>query len=390
MPSHPFIQKLKKHRGAILGTAIVLGITIPVIVSTVQAKKYSLIFSVGSSAVKPILDSLSQSFKQQKNDTFDLIVDAGGSATGIQAVANGNTNVGNCSREPSQNEAGVNGIYHNEWIQRNLKTVTIGWDSIGIIYKAPKEYELDITKDNIAKLYEAMTGWYTDENAKNYTLNDLITTPQNAFNTPITAYSRSGGANKSGTADAFAHDSHLIDINTLPPKTQEALINGQYNAKRNIQTTNESNIETWRRVEDDKKDGAITYLSTAFILQNIERIEAAGFRVATYNGHKIDKDLNTVANGYNWVRPINCIFSLNWKSKTAQSFKDFLIWILYDELGKTTLLKNFIKPLSDTEKQQLALPATVANDEEAHQIDWKSDYAIDSSGQRFGAQIKKD
>ncbi len=391
MPGKSFIEKLKKYRGAIIGTVLVLGITIPVIVTTVQAKNYSLIFSVGSSAVKPILDSLSNNFKNQQNNTFDLIVDAGGSATGIQAIANGNTNVGNASREPSQKEAGKNGTYYQQWIDRRLKTVTIGWDSIGIVYKAPSNYKLDINPQNISKLYQVMTGWYEDDTLPNYTLKDLLTNsnsePNNDFDIPITAYSRSGGANKSGTADAFAKDSHLIDFNTIPEKAQKALINGQYNSKRNIQTTNESNIETWRRVENDQREGAITYLSTAFILQNMNQIKAAGFEVATYNGIQLDENLSNIAKGYNWVRPINCIFSLNWNNKTSQSFKNFLLWILYDEEGKNTLTKNFIKPLENNYLALLGLPTIMPTKTDVESISWTSDYEISPEGDRFGAVI---
>ena len=402
-----FWTNLKKYKRAIIGTSLACVVTIPIIVISVQSSSHPLIFSIGSSAVKPMVEELAKAYNKDQAPDFDLIVDGGGSATGIQAVANLKTNVGNASREPKQEEAGrtiddstgktVDGTYAKQWKENRIKTVTIGWDSIGIVYKAPKgvDFNLDIDDSNIGTLYAAMTGWYT---GADLTLWDLMPNNEELKKYPIYAYSRSGGANKSGTADAFAKDSHLnptYKANYDEKAIKDALIDGQYNLSRKIETTNESNIETWKRVSSDQIDGAITYLSGAFILNNWNEINQSGFKVATYKKKILDQNHfdTDVANGYNWVRPINCIFSLeekNWNQKQLEAFKSFIQWIVHpnasdgENSSDKVLKKVWLKSITPEQVEQMQIPRKDDSDQT-----WKSDYELASPNvpAHFGAYL---
>ena len=393
MPFRNFWNNVKKHKRAVIGSALACAVTIPIIVLTVEATKHPMIFSVGSSAVKPMIEKFAAEYNQTQAPNFDLIVDGGGSGTGIQAVAKGTTNVGNASREPKQTEAGKDGTYAKQWQDNKIKTVTIGWDSIGIVYKAPTSFNLNLTPDNIWILYAAMTGVYT---GNNLTLGDLM--PGTNDSTVITAYSRSGGANKSGTADAFRNDSHL-DINdpvntkdhTYDKKSiQSALESGTYDFNRPIETTNESNIETWKRITSDNKLGSITYLSGAFILNNYDVITKQGFKVATYQGQELSPtNFSSVGDTYGWVRPINCIFSLNesrWSSDQLFAFKNFIKWILYSPKANKTFKSVWLAPVIPAQKEKMGFPSSITADTT---IDWKSDYELSPDGKQFGATWSK-
>lgn len=317
------LNLLKKFKSVIILSVVVIAIVIPIVVTTITASQYPLLFSVGSSAVKPILEGFANKYASNVNNNFDLIIDAGGSSTGIESIAYGYTQIGNTSRNPKKNEVGKDGRYNNEWKKGKLKTVTLAWDGIAIVYKKPKDIttELNISNENIWKLYEAMTGCYSGEDM---TLNDLTS---GLGNHKIIAYPRSGGSAKSGTADAFANDSHLINNTTYNPtnkdEIQNALKNGQYNFNRNINVTNESNAETWLRVLNDNLIGSITYLSTGFVLNNLDDIKKNGFDIALYNNNTLK--FETIANGYGWVRPINSIISL--EDKNINPFIEFLYWL---------------------------------------------------------------
>ncbi len=394
----PIINSIKKFKSLIILSVIIIGISIPVIVKTVIASKNPILFSVGSSAVKPILEKIANVYQNKINSNFDLIIDAGGSSTGIESIAYGYTQIGNTSRNPKPNEVGYvgenKGRYNENWISNNLKTITLGWDGIAIIYKQPKNAtnELNINKDNIWKLYQVMTGYY---DGQVMTLNDL--TP-NAGDVQIFAYPRSGGAFKSGTADAFANDSNLCQPSNAPTNKEEiqnALKNGQYNFKKgNVIVTNESNAETWLKVLNDNKDGAITYLSTGFVLNNLDEILKSGFKIALYNNNKLSYE--SIALDYMWVRPINNIISIK-NNLIIDNYFPFLEWYFKSQIAiqfpKNPRLQdgkeNFIskQDFADIGIKPLTLEQikSMAVEEENNQWNfWIDDYSLNNKNFKQG------
>lgn len=349
---------LKSHKLPIVVATTSLVIIIPIVTTTILANKYNIAFSAGSSAVQPILSEIGTYYTNNVDKYFDLNVDSGGSSTGIETVANGYTQMGNTSRSPKESEAGVptidgtpaiDGTFSKQWKDLNLKTITLCWDGISIIYKPSSKDSLilDINDSNINKIYEAFTGWYSHD--KPILLSDITL---GAGDKEITAFSRTGGSQKSGTADAFANDSHLTSSTPLNPQAKKALKDGSYNQSKYLVSTNEANIQTWNQISSSGEIGSMTYLSTGFVLNNILEIHDKGYEIATYKGQKLTYDkLASGSNGYNWVRPLNTIISVD----TKDFIKDFIYWIISNsyqandptklEDSKITDFKNFYKKI---------------------------------------------
>lgn len=315
-----------------------------------------IISAGGSSAILPLINSLSNLY-----DRSDVVATAGGSGAGISAILSNTKEIGMASKNPEMELS-------PEWKEVRAKTITVAWDGIAIVYKTKENNNnnnvpINIDETNITKIYEAFSG------LREYKFSDFGIEKDL---TPIVPYARNGGATTSGTADAFLKNSNL-NFSELNPLVREILETGSY--KGNVQQTAESNSQTWKRVKD-AGIGAMTYLSTGFILNNYNEIISNGFQIATYKGFDlINKNNslvhnNNIAKGYNWFRPFNLIVSLN---KINESTKEFIKWIFknsenVEKFGYVPLsleqIKSMIKdPQIDPQTQNLIMDGLFIDDD---------------------------
>ncbi len=256
----------------------------------------------GSSAVSPLITAYSNIYNES-----DIVVQAGGSGVGISSALDGRKNIGMASKNPK----GLEDLsIKDKWIKNQMKTITIAWDGIGIVYNPYDKEELDLNENNIELIYNIFAGqevsWSSIVGSGNY-------------KKPALAFARDGGALKSGTADAFLHDSHF---NKKPSKEiEDILVKGNY-GKYSIPTA-ESNVEAWGSIESRNIDGSLIYLSAGFILNNKKEIEEKGFKIATYNGQELSQQ--SITAGYNWYRPFNLMTSLNTINDAIKKFIEFTI-----------------------------------------------------------------
>ena len=198
---------------------------------------------------------------------------------------------------------------------------------------------LNITSDNILKIYQAFAGY------ESISFNDLD--KNNNSKDTIKTYAREGGSEKSGTADAFYKDSKLNpNYELLDDKEVKALETGSYG--KNTIPTAEANSQAWSSVKDSSDKNTMIYLSAGFILNNKKEILDNGFKIATYNGIDLAKD--KIANSYNWYRPFNLIVSLN---NVDEPTKKFINWTITESSIRDQILNNlgYIKlDTSDTLK----------------------------------------
>lgn len=366
---------MKKIPWKILSLVVLLLAIVGVIIGfSVDWSYPSWIFISGSSTMQPLLQNVSKVYTRS-----EITADAGGSAVGIQDVLQNNKNMGAASKTPDLSMVGVpaydgqkaiNGSDSTQWQKDKIKTVTVAWDGIGIVYKKSgilKNKQLILTPKTIQWLYLAFSG-YEQINAHNLIPNSW-TVDYNPAN-EIVPFARSGGSMQSGTAESFVTDSRLLKNNqgilsskhtlehigsrwnapyaqngqveskTIQKTVWNVLENGTYGPYTH--TTSESNLQTWQAVKSFDSAGIpITYLSAGFIKNNYQDIVDSGFGIAAYspndNGsdavqlitHKDGKTSNaTVSNGYNWFRPLNLIF----KDNNQPQVDHFIEWMLANSL----------------------------------------------------------
>lgn len=338
----------------------------------------SWIYISGSSTMQQFLQSISDEYSSS-----EVIVDAGGSSVGIDNLINGKKNIASSSKSPSKSTAGVpaydghpsiEGKYQKQWENEKIKTVSVAFDAIGIVYKNTgelKDKDVILTPKTVLWLYLAFAG-YTEVNALNLIPNswELSVNDSNK----LVPFARTGGSIQSGTAESFLLDSKLLknengsydssailseynaydDSPILSADVNEnesiysILHSGQYGP--NVRTTSESNLQTWQSIKEYSGSGIpITYLSSGFIKSNYKEIYDAGFSIAMYsindNGENPYSLLNisnnevqsdNVAAGYDWYRPMNLILSGN----SPEYIKYFIQWILGNMLFKNSLISN--------------------------------------------------
>lgn len=272
----------------------------------------------GSSAVQPLMVAFSNKYLSS-----DLVTQAGGSGAGIRAVIDGSKEIGMASKSPNI----IGGVTDKEkndekiWIKKQIKTITIAWDGMGIIYKPQNSAtEIDINKDTINSIYAAFAG------NKQYKFSDIgASTDQ----TPIIPFARTGGADVSGTADAFYKDSRLIKYDSNSP-LNNALIKGNYGS--HTISTAESNSQAWNFVKNENKIGSMIYLSAGFIINNRKEILDSGFKIATYNKVVLEKENIAQKNKYEWYRPLNLMLSIIPSNKQGvikeENSQNLINWIL--------------------------------------------------------------
>ena len=363
---------LKKHKVLLIVLSTILTFVTTITLLSINWTDLKIIYAAGSSAVAPLMEALNPSISTSKDSfgNIDLNVSSTGSGNGIEVAINGSKHLGNVSRFPKLSEAGspsfdnnpaITGAYSKEWENRKLKTITIGWDAICIIYK-PKNpsFVLDINDKNIASLYQVISG------TKQLNLSSLNGDDSIVDNTTIKPYARTGGAIKSGTTEAFLTNSNLSFNNEQIKEAIHILEIGAY--KSNVITTKESNIETWVQIKNADY-GAMTYLSGGFVLSNIKEINNYGFKVATYNGIEIKEE--TITNGYNWYRPFNTITSIS----VDDYVKYWVQWVLDP---KNTYVDNIFSKIGIVRLNEKQLSSMCINDnfDFNYSSFWVSDYQL--------------
>ncbi len=298
----------------------------------------------GSTAVLPLVEAFSKEYKD-----IDIVTSAGGSGAGINSIIQGTKEIGMASKNPNILKDKESRNYQ-AWEKKQVKTLTIAWDGIGIVYKpSSKSKDLDIclNADNLAKIYASFSG------IEKITFNDLL---NNGDNTELIPYARNGGASISGTADGFLKDSHLDYQSSsywtnLTSDEQKRILdileNGSYG--NNVVQTAEANSQAWNRIKD-AKEGSIIYLSSGFILNNRKQIESAGFKIAKYNNSELTNE--TITQGYNWYRPFNLIYSIN-QIKNKEKIVKMLQWILFDEKAKNIISDEGYVSLTEQQIQDM-------------------------------------
>ena len=119
------MKKWVKNSLYVLSTGALISF---ICIFAIPFNKIKTISCVGSSGVKPFVEEYAKEFL--KTNKVDVNVDAGGSGFGISQVANNFTNIDTASKNPFNT---VKESYRNEWINNNIKTVTIGWEGIFIV-----------------------------------------------------------------------------------------------------------------------------------------------------------------------------------------------------------------------------------------------------------------
>lgn len=338
----------------------------PLVLITVFATswgKQSNVSCVGSSGVKPFVELISQNYSKQ---SLDITVEAGGSGFGIDELVRDHCNIGTTSINPYQLLKNNDEAY-NAWKQKRIKTITIGWEAICLVYKLPsnlslqaqKNFEVSITKKNVKKLFSTFSGFKEDDEInwldfipentqKNFNENDKFILENNN----IIPYVRSGGNTTSGTAMAFCRETHFNDFNfdTLPVHQRQAFEAGQYGHDIEIYQTDEANSRSWDMFCKNNIPGSMLYLSSGFVETNMKLIKDYGYKIAKYEG--VEYNLQTAKNHeYKWFRPINCSFSLA-NEKIKKFLQDTLDnWTVNDEL----FTKNGAFLVSKTEIKSMYL-----------------------------------
>lgn len=328
-------KKIIKYATVGIFSAATIGV---IIGFSTSWKSMPTISVAGSSAVFPLIEEYSNTY-----NSSDIVAQAGGSGLGINVALNNTKNIGMASKNPNKDPSN-----DKTWTDKRMKTITIAWDAIGIVYKNSSNDKLDITSNNIGKIYKAFAGY------ENISYSDLIDGSNNT--STIKTYARDGGLEKSGTADAFFKDSGFGTSATSSLSSQEvnALTSGLYG--KNTVPTAESNSQAWDAIKSSNESNSMIYLSSGFILNNINEIKKYGFNVATYNGNELISE--NITNGYDWYRPLNLLISLNTAPKYVIDFISWTIDInnkeiqeILSSLGYTILTNENVNSMTKNGKQ---------------------------------------
>ena len=300
----------------------------------VPFKNAKTISCVGSSGVKPFVEDFAKIYFKDKN--IDVNVDAGGSGFGISQVANNFTNIGTASKNPF---VSVKESYKTQWINNKIKTVTIAWEGICIVYIPPKNISqnidlnqvLNLDERNIINLYRTFSGFNdglpSDRANLALFLNDNISisdVDHELFaNQTIVPYARSGGSLTSGTAASFFECCHFdYDKTKLTERQIASFENGNYGNDFKLYDTDEANSRAWSVFASNNIPGSMIYLSSSFVEQNYNLIEKNKYGILAYDNIKYKSD--KIANGYNFFRPLNLLLSINASSQTLKFIEDIL------------------------------------------------------------------
>lgn len=340
----PKVKKVLK----IVAPTIVIGLAISsvIVLSSGIIHNVTTVSIGGSTAVLPLINDISKYF-----DYIDIVTSAGGSGVGINSIINGSKEIGMSSKNPQIEKWKENELdKYNAWKDKKVKTLTIAWDGIGIIYKPTKKSmneDLNINSQTLEKIYSAFSGY------EEITFNDLFS---NGDKKIITPYARNGGGDVSGTTEAFLLESNVVWDQNISSDKKNTIINniqkGDYGS--HVRQTSEANSQAWDNVKNGP-EGSMIYLSSGFIINNKTEIEKYGFKIAKYNGQEMT--IKNIANGYNWFRPFNLIYSMDHvrhKPEIIQMFED----IIFDPNNKIheIMEEKGFKPLSESQRKSLFNP----------------------------------
>ncbi len=359
----------------------VVGIS-TIILTSVNFTGISIITAAGSSSIFPLMNAMANVYSEVERST-EIMVESGGSGAGLTAASRLSKDIGNVTGTITTKKVGApatstqpaieDGAWVN-WEANEMKTITIGWDAIGIVYKPLNDgVQLDINESNILKLFETFTGYKTHKMSEltNNVADDVSASGQSDILTP---FSRTGGYEASGTASNFSKNTNL-NPNT-PPEIEEILRTGAY--LNNVVATPESNVEAWKQFSLSGKDNTMIYLSSYFILANEQFIRDSGFKIATYNGVELAKQ--NITQTYNWFTSANAIVSTKGIQNANTPLKRFIEWIIVDE----TLSQKIPHWIRLT-------PAQINSMKNAAGEFWVSDYAlireIDDQNRGYGAIV---
>ena len=317
--------------------------------------KVSTISIGGSTAVLPLINSFANYFTD-----IDIVTSAGGSGIGVNSIIEGTKEIGMASKNPEILPLGEDDPKYRAWKEKQVKTLTIAWDGIGILYKPTeksKNDDLIINKETLAKIYHLFSGY------KEFTFNDLL---GNFDDTKLIPFARNGGAAVSGTTDGFLNDSHInynesLYWQSLNNDTQSQIINsiekGGYGSY--VLETEEANSQAWNRVKNSS-EGSIIYLSSGFILNNLDEIQKHGFKIAKYE--IVDEVTNEIVYGdltqdsitktYNWYRPFNLIYSID-QIKNNNEIKELLKRILFWNESRQIIINEGYVPLTNGQLESM-------------------------------------
>lgn len=346
---------------------------------------------VGSSGVKPFVEITARDYAKV-NKSVDVTVEAGGSGFGIQQIAASHTKIGDASENP-YHAVSSNEDLKQSWISNNIKTVSIGREAICMLYNPPKNFKfnenvklnnlLSLNDTNIYNFFRIFSGidtnitWPSDtdiaKNSMYHFVNPTIKSllDQQQINllkkTTIRPFVRTGGSLTSGTASSF-YNCPLLSVYDPKGLTQQqinAFSTGDYGLSFNIQQTMEANSRAWSMFDSSNLPGDMVYLSSGFVSQtnNWDLIKHKNYGVCAYNQVVFSSDFPT---GYNWLRPLNCMFSLN---KIENNDSDIPKFIEY-------LVKNVQGCKKNTDDENISMFGGSASAIDWNAANWKSDVQI--------------
>lgn len=306
----------------------------------------TIISCVGSSGVKPFVEEYAKTYSKTNN--VDINVDAGGSGFGISQIANNFTNIGCASKNPFE---AVKDTYRQNWISNKIKTVTIGWEGICIVYIPPKGISNDINlnkvltlnKDNITNLYRTFSGFKDGlPTEKPYLSLFLNTDEQLSQNDKVKfehqeviPYARSGGSLTSGTAASFFEGSHFGDCSTkgLTEAQKAAFVNGNYGKDFRLYDTDEANSRAWSVFNKNNIPGSMVYLSSSFVQKNYDLIKSSNCGILAYKD--CEYNVEDISIKYKFFRPLNLMLSINSNIQTQKFIQDVINYSI--NIGFTNL-----------------------------------------------------
>lgn len=305
----------------------------------------TIISCVGSSGVKPFVEEYAKTYSKTNN--VDINVDAGGSGFGISQIANNFTNIGCASKNPFE---AVKDTYRQNWISNKIKTITIGWEGICIVYIPPKEISnsvnlnqvLTLDNDNITDLYRTFSGFKDGLPSEKPYLSLFLNPKYKISETDkakferqeVIPYARSGGSLTSGTAASFFEGSHFKNYSKgLTEAQKTAFVNGNYGKDFRLYDTDEANSRAWSVFNKNNIPGSMIYLSSSFVQKNYDLIKSSNCGILAYNKHEYNvEDINI---NYKFFRPLNLMLSINSNIQTQKFIQDVINYSM--DVGFTNL-----------------------------------------------------
>ena len=358
--------------------ALIVGLSVP----NTSIKNIS---TVGSTDLKPFIEPLAEEYSKQHSE-YDITVESGGSDFGIEETAYGLANIGNLTKNSFSK---VKDSFKQEWIDRSMKTVTLAWEGICVVYIPPQGISadaksklntiLDMNSTTIGNLYRTFSGFKDGLGQDKPTMglflkSGVITDPTDLGlfqNQEVIPFARSGGYITSGTTSSFYNDSHFdFDTTTLSDRQQSAFKFGNYGDDWRVYDTDEANTRAWDLFSSYNLPGSMVYLSSGFVKQNIKLIQNAGYGVFSYNGVEFAVDKINTASGYNFYHPLNMTLSI--EDQKARGFVDFLVDASYKDKWEMMGARQIIASEYDS----------MTNDGTSTGELWSSDIVV--SNRRYG------